>query len=115
MRPDVRECAAVPHGGQSRSSDIIEAEEASDAHAVEPLALGDGVLPGRARKTVHDGLRDEQPVEGWRAQCLMRVAVVSLADPEDGPLLGEEVEAGVDLVLAVRKEEPHDRGAFACV
>ena len=60
-------------------------------------------------------LETKNPSNGG-AQRLVGVTVVALADPVDRPLLGGEVEARIDLVLAVGEEELHLHrcAAFAC-
>lgn len=108
---DVGERSTVAHDLQWCVA-AVEAEEASGALAVKAVALRGCVLAGSsAGLAVDDGLGDQQPVEGGLGEYLVGVQVVALPDAERVAFFGDEVEARVDLVLAVREEEPHDSSA----
>src|SRR5689334_15382256 len=85
----------------------VESKEASNALTVEAMALRERVAPGAVADPVDDGLRHEQAGVRRLGQRLVGVEVVALPDPRLRALLGEEVEARIDLILAVGKEEPH--------
>jgi hypothetical protein len=110
---NVGERPAVAHDLQ-RSAGVIEPEEASGTFAVEAVALGRAVLAGATvGAAVDDRLRDEQAMEGGRVEHLVGVQVVALSHSVRVAFLGDEVEPGVDLVLAVGEEEPHRMLALA--
>ena len=54
------------------------------------------------------------PSYGRLVEYLVRVEVVALPDAIGRALLGDEVEARIDLVLAVGEEELHRLAALAC-
>ena len=59
---------------------------------------------------VDQGLREQDAAVGGRRDDLVRVAVVALANTVGRRRLALEVEARVDLILAVREEEVHRYG-----
>ena len=86
---------------------LIEAEEPPDAVPVQAVPLRSVYFPALPGGAVHDGLGNQQAVDDMAIQDLVGVEVVALADAQGRAFLGDEVEAGVDLVLAVGEEELH--------
>ena len=86
---------------------MIEPEEVPDADPVQPVPLSSRVLPRAARGSVHDGLGNEEAVDDVTVQCFVGIQVIALAHAQGRVFLGAEVEARVDLVLAVGEEEFH--------
>ena len=112
---DVAEGAAVSHGLDRGAGCLVEAEEVPDADPVHPVALGGGVFACAARGAVHDGLGNQQAVDDMAVEGFVGIQVIALPDAQGRVLLGGEVEAGVDLVLAVGEEEFHRWAALACM
>jgi hypothetical protein len=96
--------AAVPEGGEWWPIKFIEAEEPADSETVKTVPLGEGVF---APRSIDQGLRQQDAGIRWRRNHLVRVTVITLANSVRRRSFALEVEAWIDLVLAVRKEEVH--------
>ena len=107
---DVLERTAVADRVERRSDGCVETEELADPLSIEPLALLGAVLAGAALDTVDDRLRNQHPVVRARIEDLVCVQIVALSDPVGRSLFALEVEARIDLILAIREVEPHQQG-----
>jgi hypothetical protein len=86
---------------------LVETEEASDANPIQPVSLGARVLSRTPRGSIHDCLGNEEAVDDMTIQSFMGVQVIALTYAQSRMFLSAEVEARVDLVLAVGEEEFH--------
>src|SRR4051794_21894806 len=104
---NVGERPAVTHRLDARPGGIVEPKELARPHAVQALALLGAVAAGAAFYPVDHRLRDEHARVRHGVEDLVGVQVVALADTEWRSFLAPEIEARVDLVLAVREVEAH--------
>src|SRR4051812_26738106 len=99
--------SAVTHRLDPRPRGIVEPKELARPDAVQALPLLGAVAAGAAFHPVDHRLRDEHARGRPRVEDLVGVQVIALADADWRSFLGLEVEARVDLILAVGEVEAH--------
>jgi hypothetical protein len=86
---------------------LVEPKKVPNADPIQAVSLSGCILSRAASGSVHDWLGNEEAVDDMTVQRFMGIQVIALANAQSRMFLGAEVEARVDLVLAVGKEEFH--------